>query len=178
MSMTNQGQEELVVLCDEEDNEIGACPKDEVHHRETPLHRAFSVFLFNDKGEVLVQQRAMGKKTWPGVWSNSCCGHPLPNESREEAIARRVKFELGVEVRELNKVSDYRYRFERDGVVENEVCPVYMGKVAGDVRANFDEVMDYKWVNWEEWLEELRSDGSNKWSEWCKEEAELVAQVG
>jgi isopentenyl-diphosphate delta-isomerase len=165
---------EQVVLVDEEDRELGVMAKDKVHGKDTPLHRAFSLFLFNDQSEVLVQQRAKTKKTWPGVWSNSCCGHPLPEESYEQAIERRVGYELGCRVKELEKVSDYRYRFERDGVVENEVCPVFMGEIDGDLMVNSGEVEEVKWVKWEEWLEELRIDDVGKWSEWCKEEAELV----
>jgi isopentenyl-diphosphate Delta-isomerase len=175
--------DELVVLCDEDDNELGVLPKGEVHHNNTPLHRAFSIFLFRPSlkaserqvtQELLVQQRAMSKKTWPGVWSNSCCGHPFPGESREDGVRRRVKYELGVEIEGLQKVSDYRYRFERDGVVENEVCPIFVGRVLGEVRPNPHEVMDYRWVNWEEWLEEVKIDEENIWSEWCKEEAAFV----
>lgn len=175
--------EELVVLVDEKDRELGVMSKSQVHGKDTPLHRAFSVFIFRSShttkerqvmNEVLVQQRAFAKKTWPGVWSNSCCGHPMPHEGYEEAIRRRVKYELGCELRHLKKVSDYRYRFERDGVVENEVCPVYTAELEGEIQRNSDEVEEVRWVGWEKWLEELRQDRDNVWSEWCKEEAELV----
>lgn len=169
--------EELVVLVDEEDREVGVMAKSQVHGKDTPLHRAFSVFLFNDIGEVLVQRRALTKHTWPGVWSNSCCGHPLPGEGYEEAILRRVKYELGCELRHLKKVSDYWYRFERDGVVENEVCPVYTAELVGEIQRNSDEVEEVRWVGWEKWLDELRQDDAGVWSEWCKEEALLVDHV-
>jgi isopentenyl-diphosphate delta-isomerase type 1 len=115
--------QDVVVLVDEQDNELGIMPKALVHTDKTPLHRAFSVFLFDESGKVLVTQRALTKTTWPGIWSNSCCGHPAPGESYEAAIVRRVGQELGTAISSLEKVSDYRYRFERDGVVEHEICP-------------------------------------------------------
>jgi len=165
--------DEQVVLVDEQDRELGVSKKSEVHGKRTPLHRAFSAFLFNENGQVLVQQRAKSKKTWPRVWSNSCCGHPAPGEGYEEAILRRVKEELGLEVFNLEKVVDYRYRFERDGIVENELCPVYRGKVTGDPRPRASEVEDWKWVSWNDLLSELITDREGVWSEWCKEEVKL-----
>lgn len=169
---------ELVVLVDENDNPVGTAMKDEVHGKDTPLHRGFSVFLFDEKGRLLVQRRALSKQTWPGVWSNSCCGHPAPDESYEDAVRRRVKYELGCEVRDLKKVSDYRYRFERSGVVENEICPVYVGKVKSDeVKVSPQEVEEIDWFEWEEFLDELAENPGEKWSEWCREESLLVAPL-
>jgi len=172
-------RDEEVVLVSETDDSIGVEKKSKVHTNNTPLHRAFSLFLFNDKGEILVQQRALSKQTWPGAWSNSCCGHPLPEESYEVAIARRVKEELGVDITSLEKVSDYRYQFERHGVVENEWCPVYRAQVVGEIKPNPDEVGAFEWKNWEEWKDELKQDAAGdrgKWSEWCKEEVVLFNQ--
>lgn len=174
MTSNSVSKNELVVLVDEKDQELGVMPKSQVHGKDTPLHRAFSVFVFNDKKEILVQRRALTKKTWPGVWSNSCCGHPLPGEVYEEAIRRRVKYELGCRLRHVKRVSDYRYRFERDGVVENEVCPVFVARLVGETKVNHNEVAEIRWVSWSKWLDELRRDNENKWSEWCKEETELV----
>lgn len=170
----------MVVLVDEQDNEIGTALKSEVHTNNTPLHRAFSIFLFNNKGKVLVQQRALSKKTWAGVWSNSCCGHVSPGETIDGAIRRRVFQELGVKIYDLAKVADYRYRFERNGVVENEFCPVYRGVVRGEIKPNDKEIEDWKWINWEEWLLALKKDkpGSEGiWSEWCKEEVLLLDPI-
>lgn len=174
MTRDSDSKDELVVLVDEEDRELGVMSKSQVHGKDTPLHRAFSVFVFNDKKEILVQRRALSKKTWPGVWSNSCCGHPLPGEEYEEAIRRRVKYELGGELRHLKKVSDYRYRFERDGVVENEVCPVYMAEIEGEMKRNPDEVEEVRWMEWDRWLDELRQDNAGVWTEWCKQEVLLI----
>jgi isopentenyl-diphosphate Delta-isomerase len=184
---------ELVVLVDREDRPIGTMEKDEVHTHDTPLHRAFSCFVFNPPlhnptsqklqgtrasegqvGDVLVTQRSLKKKTWPGAWSNSFCGHPMPGESREEALHRRAAFELGMRVMEVKKVADYTYRFERDGVVEHEVCPIYIARAASDISLNPDEVGAYEWMGWDVWLDVLRRDEAGEWTEWCKEEAEIV----
>ncbi len=165
--------EELVVLVDEHDNELGTTLKSQVHTDKTPLHRAFSIFLFDRDGRVLVTQRALTKKTWPGIWSNSCCGHPAPGEPYERAIERRVGEELGCRVQGIEKVSDYRYRFERDGVMENEICPVYRGVILGEVNSNPTEVHDWKWMKWNAFLDALRSDQDNVWSPWAKEEVGL-----
>lgn len=172
-----QNDQDLVVLVNERDEPVGAAEKNEVHNTDTPLHRGLSVFLFDDKGRVLVQRRALQKKTWPGVWSNSCCGHPLPGEAYEQAAVREVGEELGLAIQKLRKVSDYRYRFERDGVWENEICPVFIGRAVGEVRPDPSEVCDHKWIKWNEFRQELKDDNKRRWSEWCKEEAELVDQL-
>lgn len=170
----NNNEEELVVLVDEKDLPLGTAKKNEVHNTGTPLHRGLSVFIFDDKGKVLVQKRALNKKTWPGVWSNSCCGHPLPGEGYKQAARREVKEELGLEVENLKKVSDYRYKFKKDGVVENEICPVFMGRAKGKINLDTNEVADYKWMNWNDFKKELLIDKNGKWSEWCKEEVVFV----
>jgi isopentenyl-diphosphate delta-isomerase len=182
--MTDNSQE-LVVLVDEEDGELGVMEKGKVHHTKTPLHRAFSVFLFNKESKVLVTKRAKSKKTWGGVWTNSFCGHPVPGETYIQAIHRRAEEELGIMIYDLRKISNYRYRFERDGVVENELCPVYAAKTSEEPKPNKDEVGDYRWMGWEELLKTLKEDnrlyqdsGEAKWSEWCKEEAILVDRFG
>ncbi len=95
---------EYVVLVDEADREIGVEKKSKVHSSLTPLHRAFSIFLFKHTKELLLQQRAKTKKAWPMVWSNSCCGHPMPGESYEKAIIRRTRFELGIDLSSAMKI--------------------------------------------------------------------------
>jgi isopentenyl-diphosphate delta-isomerase len=165
--------DELVVLVDKNDNQVGVELKSRVHHKQTPLHRGFSVFLFDEKGRVLVQQRAKKKKTWGGVWANSCCGHPGPGESYEQAVRRRVKKELGVEVKDLRKVSDYRYRFEREGVVENEICPIFRGKIGDKIKADKTEVEAVEWLEWEEFLRSVKAK-ERDWAEWCREEVKLI----
>jgi len=165
--------DELVVLVDEQDREVGTALKAEIHTDKTPLHRAFSVFIFDKDGNILVTQRALSKKTWPGIWSNSCCGHPTPGEAYEVAIARRVEQELGVVVQKFEKVSDYRYQFTKDGIMENEVCPIYRGVVEGELQPDPTEVDGWKWMEWEEFLETIKTDDQDLWSPWCKEEVKL-----
>lgn len=166
---------ELIVLVDDACSPIGTMSKSAVHHADTPLHLAFSVFLFNGEGELLLQQRALSKKTWPGVWSNSCCGHPSPDESITDAAARRLKFELGIDGVDLRvMLPDFRYRAEKDGIVENEICPVLVGWTEKVPRPNPDEVADIKWIAWSEFLVMAR-DPSSGISPWAAEESELLA---
>lgn len=169
--------EELVVLVDEHNNEIGAMPKSQVHHANTPLHRAFSLFLFNERAELLLQQRSRFKKTWPLVWSNSCCGHPGPGEATEDAIRRRLKDELGLtEVKFELIFPKYRYRFERDGVVENEICPVYVGRADQMPQPNPQEVEAVQFLPWQEFVN-MAKIGSKKYSEWSLDEALLLHEA-
>lgn len=165
--------QELVVLVDEMDNEIGTMLKSEVHGKKTPLHRAFSCFLFNSEGEILLQQRSSLKKTWPLVWSNSCCGHPLPGELRSEAVKRRLDDELNIEAKDIRLVSSYRYCFSRFGVMENEICPIFIGFYEGDVDFNPDEVEEIKWMPFEDFVTETEINPQN-WSEWCVEEVKIL----
>lgn len=173
MPMTNTDRsqrpndEELIVLVDENGTPTGIMQKSAVHHGDTPLHLAFSLFLFNPRGELLVQQRAHSKKTWPGVWSNSCCGHPMPGESVVDAAARRLRFELGISKAELHVVlPDFRYRAEKDGVVENEICPVLVGFADQEPRPNPDEVAATRWVLWQEAFALIR-DPAQDFSPWA-----------
>ena len=166
---------EKVVLVDDDGNKIGLANKSEVHTSSTPLHRAFSIFIFNNQGQLLLQQRALSKITWPGVWSNSCCGHPGDNESSEHAASRRLFDELNLRVSErniYNILPDYSYRAEMHGIVENEICPVLIAFTEDNARPNPDEVEAVRWVNWKDFLIEL--DKNNDYSPWCNEEAKLL----
>lgn len=142
---------ELVVLLDEAGRSIGTAPKHTIHDGATALHLAFSVYVFNERGEVLVTRRALGKRTWPGVWTNSFCGHPLPGESQPDAIARRGRYELGLDL-DLDQLTvtlpHFRYRAtDASGIVENEICPVYRATTHLDPMPNPDEVAEYAWTN-------------------------------
>lgn len=168
---------EHVVLVTEEDEVIGTAPKSEVHTMNTPLHRAFSLFLFrpSDK-KFLIQQRWSGKKTWPLVWSNSCCGHPELGEETIDAVMRRAKFEIGIETFDiLAEAAPYRYRFERYGVVENEICPVFFGVSRDEIVPHPEEVEAYEWLDWEEFVHRAFAD-EETFSEWCKEELRLLEE--
>ncbi|MFJ5956148.1 isopentenyl-diphosphate Delta-isomerase [Paenarthrobacter sp. NPDC092416] len=140
---------ELVILLDHAGKAIGKAPKSEVHTRQTPLHLAFSCYLLNESGEVLITRRSPEKKTWPGVWTNSFCGHPTPGEDPLDAVIRRAHFELGTDIKAIEEVlPEFRYRaVDPAGVVENEVCPVYVARSAGPLTPNPAEVADWAWVS-------------------------------
>ncbi len=141
--------DDKIVFVDENNTPIATGDKLASHTNNTRLHRAFSIFMFNDEGEFLMQQRALSKKTWPGVWSNSCCGHVMLHETVEKAAKRRLNFELGIKGVDLRlALPEFWYRAEKDGVVENEICPVLIGMVTKEPRPNRHEVETIKWVNW------------------------------
>ena len=139
---------ELVVLVDEGGAPIGTADKALVHSTETALHLAFSCHVYNPDGLVLVTRRALAKLTWPGVWTNSFCGHPAPGESLDDAITRRAAFELGITVDSIELVlPDFRYRaVDASGIVENEICPVFRASTTDAVAANPDEVSEFAWL--------------------------------
>jgi isopentenyl-diphosphate delta-isomerase len=146
--------QELVVLLDADRRPAGTMPKAEVHGPDTPLHLAFSVYLFDAAGSVLATRRALGKRTWPGVWTNSCCGHPAPGEDPADAARRRLDQELGLRPARLELVlPSFAYRaVAADGMVENEVCPVYFAHLEGDPEPppapDPEEVAEWRWVPW------------------------------
>ena len=141
---------DLVVLLDEDEQPVGTAPRTEVHHARTPLHLAFSCYLFDHTGRVLLTRRALAKRTWPGVWTNSFCGHPRPGESLEVALHRYAAHELGTTVRDVSCVlPTFRYRaVDASGVVENEVCPVFTATCEDpdQLLPNPDEVAEWQWV--------------------------------
>lgn len=168
---------EQVVLVDEQNNKLGIADKYEVHTDKTPLHRAFSLFILNSRGELLLQQRASGKKTWPNIWSNSVCGHPADGESFKHAAIRRADYELGINInpKQLHLVlPEYRYRYKHLGVVENEFCPVLVASGDSIPNPNLSEVQAVRWVKWPDFLKEISKP--NEYSEWCQEEAELLSK--
>ncbi|MAF80161.1 isopentenyl-diphosphate delta-isomerase [bacterium] len=165
---------EHVVLVDQDNNVLGTMPKSEVHTKETPLHRGFSAFIFKGK-DLLLQQRSHEKKTWPLVWSNSLCGHPALNESNADAVKRRLKDELGLHVEHIEEASLYRYKFTRDGVMENEICPILIGKTDKDPNLNPKEVEAVRWVPWEEFVKETE-EHPERYSEWCIEEVAILKE--
>lgn len=140
---------EHVVLLDEQGTAIGTAPKAHVHDADTALHLAFSCHVVDAAGRVLVTRRALDKKTWPGVWTNSFCGHPAPGESLIDAVHRRASFEVGLRVRDVDlALPHFRYRaVDASGIVENEICPVYVARADEEPRPNPDEVAEYRWVD-------------------------------
>ena len=145
--------EELVVLVDANDTELGSAPKGRVH-RTGERHRAVSVFLFDDEGRTLLQRRADGKYHSPGRWSNTCCGHPRPGEAAMDAARRRLREEMGVECT-LTHVVTFEYRADVGlGLLEHEVDHVFRGDFVGTPAPDAAEVSDFRWVG----LAELRRD--------------------
>lgn len=139
-----------VVLLDERHRAVGELPKRQVHHADTPLHLAFSCYVFDGAGRLLLTRRATHKRTWPGVWTNTCCGHPLPGEPPEGAARRRLLDELGLRMSgSAVALPDFAYRaVAPDGMVENEYCPVLVAFVEGEVDPNPAEVLEYRWAPW------------------------------
>lgn len=169
---------EQVVLVDEKNNPIGIADKDTVHTKDTPLHRGFSLFLFNSRGQTLITQRSWDKKTFPGVWTNTACGHPAPDESAVDAVKRRLHDELGINsrnVKNLREIAPYRYRFaDTNGIVENEICPILVGFYEGDPDPDPREVSGWQWISWEQFLRNINEE-SPVYSPWSIEEAKIVA---
>ncbi len=171
---------EQVVLLDEAGRPTGVAPKHEVHHRETPLHLAFSCYVTDPDGRLLVTRRALDKLTWPGVWTNSCCGHPAPGERVGDAVVRRVGQELGIGLTDVRVVlPDFRYRAVMDdGTVENEVCPVYVATclTPDTVAPDPSEVADHAWEHWATFRASVL-EGQRPVSPWCEKQVrELPAE--
>lgn len=225
---------EEIVLVDEAGSPIGVAEKFSSHHANTPLHLAFSCYVFNDLGEFLVTQRALSKKVWPGVWTNSVCGHPqamhrtgLPGsgaasaagalgarpdfylrssphrtgstaqpdaqeeispdtqvhdlwevEPMEEAIKRRLDYELGMTADDVQVVlPKYRYQTPPyNDIIENEFCPVFVARATREPRPNPDEVEAWKWVPWQEFVHAASADDKDAYSWWCKDQLKQLVQ--
>lgn len=140
---------ETVILLDQTNQPVGTMDKLAVHHHHTPRHLAFSCYILNECGDLLITRRALTKQTWPGVWTNSVCGHPAYGEQLEDAVYRRADFELGMTISHPKlKVEDFSYyAMDASGVVENEFCPIFSAISRGEIQPNPDEVMDYQWVS-------------------------------
>ena len=140
---------EEVILVNEKDESIGSMEKMEAHEKGL-LHRAFSVFIFNTKGEMLLQRRALDKYHSPGLWTNTCCSHPRPGENNPDAAARRLKEEMGMEAILTFKTS-FIYKTEFDnGLTEHEFDHVFTGIIDQDPVINENEVLEFAWRNIED----------------------------
>ncbi len=169
---------ELIVLVDDTGREVGTAEKTSSHHADTPLHLAFSCYVFDDDGRLLVSRRAATKRVWPGVWSNSVCGHPAPGEDLVAAVERRLDHELGMTAGDVQVVLPrYRYRAPAfQGIVEHEFCPVLLARALGTPRPNPDEVGEVRWTPWDRFVRAARADDSDTYSWWCKNQlGELAA---
>ena len=170
---------ERVVLLDEGGRAAGTADKATVHHEDTPLHLAFSCYLFNERGELMLTQRALSKRTWRGVWTNTCCGHPAPGETPHDAVLRRLGEELGLRIEHIELVLPrFRYRAVMgNGVVENEMCPVFRAVAEAVPEPNPAEVDDTRWVSWAELVAGVRA-GTADISPWAALQIAELAGLG
>jgi len=138
--------QEPLILVDNADREIGFLDKSSCHDGDGVLHRAFSLFIFNQRGELLLQRRAAGKRLWPSYWSNSCCSHPRRGELMGEAVQRRMEQELGLRapLRFVYKF-EYQARFGDQGT-EHELCWVYVGQTTEQPVINTTEIDEWRWI--------------------------------
>lgn len=160
---------ERLILVDAEDKTLGHLDKSSCHDGRGVLHRAFSLFIFNDRGELLLQQRARGKRLWPGYWSNSCCSHPREGETLDEAVQRRCEQELGFQtpMRFLYKFQ-YSAQFGEIGA-ENELCSIFTGVFNGAPEVNTTEISAWRWLTPSKIDQELATKSEN-FTPWFKME--------
>jgi isopentenyl-diphosphate delta-isomerase len=158
---------EALILVDEADREVGHLSKTQCHDGQGVLHRAFSLLIFNDEGELLLQQRSPRKRLWPMYWSNSCCSHPRRAESMETAIHRRLYEELGLScpLQFLFKFQ-YQAQFESAGS-EQELCSVFIGRSHAQVVVDPNEIHAWRWVGPEALQAELAASPDN-FTPWFK----------
>jgi len=169
---------ERVILVDEAGNATGSAPKATTHHARTPLHLAFSCYVFDPAGRLLMTQRAHHKPTFPGVWTNSFCGHPSPGEDLFGAVERRAGQELGLHLGALTlALPGFRYEATgANGVRENELCPVFTATSTSEVTPDPSEVASVEWLRWTSLRDEVLA-GEREVSVWCAAQvAELAGR--
>jgi isopentenyl-diphosphate delta-isomerase len=158
---------EPLILVDASDREIGFMSKARCHEGRGVLHRAFSLFIFNSEGQLLMQQRSAAKRLWPGYWSNSCCSHPRRGESLQFAAHRRLWQELGMRCA-LSPLFKFRYQAQFDATgAENEMCSVYIGCSDEPVCANVHEIADWCWIDPAQLQAELQR-GARRFTPWFR----------
>lgn len=164
MLSTDSAMEEYVILVNEKNETVGVAEKIEAHAKGL-LHRAFSVFILNSDNELLLQQRAMTKYHSPGLWSNTCCGHPRPGEHAPSSARRRLMAEMGLDCA-LADIGSFIYRAEvGKGLVENECDHVFIGYSDDQPRLNQQEAMDWKWISFAALEKELQ-DNHEQYTFW------------
>lgn len=153
-----------VILVNENDEIIGSMEKIEAHQKGL-LHRAVSVYVFNDKRELLLQLRSVNKYHCGGLWTNTCCGHPLPGETAKDSARRRLREEMGFDC-DLDKVFEFKYKLPvTDGLIENEYGHIFFGKYEGAININPQEADDFKYVSVTQIIAQLeqRPDNFTPW---------------
>ena len=157
---------EFVILVDKSDSLLGSEEKITAH-KQAKLHRAFSIFIFNSKREMLLQQRAKDKYHSAGLWTNACCSHPRPGENTEDAAHRRLKEEMGFDCK-LEKAFHFIYKTAFDhGLTEHELDHVFIGQYEGSIVPNPDEVDAYKWIDIENLKMEIK-ENPGMFTSWFK----------
>jgi isopentenyl-diphosphate delta-isomerase len=165
---------EQIVFVNEDGTPTGETgPKLASHTKDTKLHLGFSCYILRPgDNKLLVTQRALSKKVWPGVWTNSVCGHPAPNERIEDAIRRRAGYELGIKNLEGLTCILPKYRYTTpayNGIIENEFCPVFFAYTNDSPNPNSEEVEAYKWLSWQDYTRMLKSEPATA-SYWAKDQ--------
>lgn len=165
-----------VILVDENDRQVGLEDKMKAHQDGAKLHRAFSIFVFNSKGETMLQQRAMTKYHTQGKWTNTCCSHPMPGETVAQAAHRRLREEMGFDC-DMSEAFAFTYKAEvGNGLTEHEYDHVFFGKFDGKPKLNKEEAMDYRWISLDELRSELQKSPEN-FTPWLRIAAERVVAV-
>ncbi len=167
--------EERVVLVDENDNEIGTEEKIKAHQDGGKLHRAFSIFVFNNKKEIMLQKRAASKYHFGGLWTNTCCSHPRTDEPIEETARKKLMQEMGFKT-ELRELFTFIYKAtSENGLTEHELDHVLVGKFDGEPEPNPEEADEWKWISLEELERDVRENPDN-YTPWFKIALEKVIE--
>jgi isopentenyl-diphosphate delta-isomerase len=173
-SRSTASDSESLILVDEADREVGHLDKAQCHQGRGILHRAFSLLIFNDAGELLLQQRAASKRLWPLYWSNSCCSHPRRAETMEAAINRRLNEELGLRC-PLHFLFKFQYQAQFDAAgAEQELCSVFVGHTSDPVRIDPSEILAWRWISPESLQAELAGSDAGKFTPWFVMEWERI----
>ena len=166
-------EEETLILVDAEDRETGFLDKSTCHDGQGVLHRAFSLFIFNAAGHLLIHQRASGKRLWPDFWTNSCCSHPRRGEIMTEAVQRRLDEELGFKIA-LDFLYKFEYQADYQGIgTEHELCWVFAGRTDAQPVINTNEIRDWQWIEPAELGDQLRGD-SSRFTPWLHMEWQRI----
>jgi len=162
---------EELILVDSDDTVIGYRNKFQTHEGAGVLHRAFSAFLFNHRGQLLVHRRSLEKPLWPGFWTNSCCSHPRRGETIGSAVKRRIREELGIDAVATSVYKfEYQARYKNVGS-EHELCHVYLARAIGNeaISAHAEEVMEWRWLSLEE-VDAWHTDSPEELTPWFRQE--------
>jgi len=163
---THGHDSDSLILVDAEDQDLGFMSKAQCHAGQGILHRAFSLLIFNDRGELLIQKRSAAKRLWPLYWSNSCCSHPRGEETLEAATQRRMREELGITC-PLKFLYKFQYQAQFDATgAENELCSVFIGRSEQPPRINPAEISDWRWISPEALVQDISGAGGQVFTPW------------